>query len=303
MIMQFKWLKKKKKNISILIVPDDYSEPISLRVSTTTLKLLIVVAIILTVHSILGAVFYWRYALLQRENNQLTKEKARLEKENSKVNKIVEQFAGLQRFADKLKTSMGINSINNNQTGDLSVLEPESSPLLQEPPDFWESSKQSPSSSLKNKLNFIMQRQSSLHDLVPHLPTLLPVDGFITCSFDDFNKMEVLHRERHLGIDIAAKKGSVIKAAGDGLIVFADWTPELGNLIIIYHGGNIFSRYGHNLRLLKTHGWVHKGEPIALLGSSGRTSSGPHLHFEIWENGIPVDPVKYIFALQKKDKI
>ena len=90
----------------------------------------------------------------------------------------------------------------------------------------------------------------------------------------------------------------MIKAAGSGTIVFANWTPDLGNLIIVYHGSDIFTYYAHNMRLLKLEGMVKKGEPIALLGSSGETSSGPHLHFEIWRDSKPVDPKEYIFSLQ-----
>ena len=104
------------------------------------------------------------------------------------------------------------------------------------------------------------------------LPTLLPVEGLISLGFDDINLAEPQIRDKHFGIDIVAKRGSVIKASGEGTIVFADWTPDLGK--------------------------VRKGDPIALLGNSGETSSGPHLHFEIWRDSKPVDPKEYLFSLQ-----
>jgi murein DD-endopeptidase MepM/ murein hydrolase activator NlpD len=128
-----------------------------------------------------------------------------------------------------------------------------------------------------------------------NLPTLLPVEGFLT---SDFKKESWFIPKTHTGIDIAAKKGSVVRAAGAGVIIFANWTFDLGNLIIVDHGDGVFSYYGHNQRILKGEkSYVKKGEAIALLGSSGR-SSGPHLHFEIWKDGVPVDPKEFILAFQ-----
>jgi murein DD-endopeptidase MepM/ murein hydrolase activator NlpD len=85
-------------------------------------------------------------------------------------------------------------------------------------------------------------------------------------------------------------------------VVFANWTYVWGNLVIIHHGENIFTYYGHNDRLLahdKT--FVKKGEPIALLGNSG-LSSGPHLHFEVWKDGAPIDPRQVLLTLRANSK-
>ncbi len=115
----------------------------------------------------------------------------------------------------------------------------------------------------------------------------VPVKGLITNEFDSKN--------RHYGIDIVAKTNEAIKATLAGTVVYADWTLEKGYVIGIQHAGNFFSLYKHNSALLKKEGdLVKAGEPIAIIGQSGELSTGPHLHFELWFNGTPINPKDYI---------
>ena len=101
--------------------------------------------------------------------------------------------------------------------------------------------------------------------------------------------------EKHYGVDIAASKESIVKSVLEGTVIFADWTTETGHTIAIQHSGNLISVYKHNSTLLKQVGSLLKaGEPIAVSGDSGELSSGPHLHFELWHNGTPVDPEEYV---------
>lgn len=94
----------------------------------------------------------------------------------------------------------------------------------------------------------------------------------------------------HPGIDIAVASGSYVRAAGDGRVVEAAFDPVYGLSILIDHGNNIRTRYGHALHLIPQRGWmVRQGEVIALSGSTG-ASTAPHLHFEILKDGNPVDP-------------
>jgi murein DD-endopeptidase MepM/ murein hydrolase activator NlpD len=118
-------------------------------------------------------------------------------------------------------------------------------------------------------------------------PALMPAEGYTTRGFDP--------DRRHFGLDIAAKKGSTVSAAADGYVVFSGWTQEDGYQVIISHIGGFLTFYKHNQSLLKPASVsVKRGEPIALLGNSGQTSSGPHVHFEVWKNGTPVDPRVYL---------
>lgn len=114
-----------------------------------------------------------------------------------------------------------------------------------------------------------------------------PVKGTITSGFDI--------REKHYGVDIVAPENEAIKAASDGTVVFANFTTETGYVIAIQHGNNLLTMYKHNSSLLKKTGEsVKAGDVIAIIGNTGEHTTGPHLHFELWYNGTPVDPQKYV---------
>ncbi|MCF6214329.1 MAG: M23 family metallopeptidase [Flavobacteriaceae bacterium] len=114
-----------------------------------------------------------------------------------------------------------------------------------------------------------------------------PVLGSIT---QDFNI-----KEKHYAIDIAVKTGTPVKSAADGTIIFAEWTVETGYVIIIEHTNGFLSVYKHNATILKKQGdLVTSGEVIATVGSTGEFTTGPHLHFELWNDGYPIDPSQFI---------
>jgi murein DD-endopeptidase MepM/ murein hydrolase activator NlpD len=101
-------------------------------------------------------------------------------------------------------------------------------------------------------------------------------------------------RELHKAYDIAARKGTPILATADGVVTFAGKKGLYGNFMVIDHGHGMKTRYGHCQKFLKKRGdKVKRWEPIALLGNTGR-STGPHVHYEVHLNGIPVNPEKYI---------
>lgn len=100
--------------------------------------------------------------------------------------------------------------------------------------------------------------------------------------------------EQHKGIDVAGKEGSDVLATGDGVVIWAEERSGYGNLVEIDHGNGIVTRYGHNKALLVAVGdTVRKGQPIALMGSTGR-STGPHVHIEVLRDGKQVNPSKYL---------
>ncbi len=100
---------------------------------------------------------------------------------------------------------------------------------------------------------------------------------------------------QHYGTDILAPKNTPVKAALDGYVFMSDWTLETGHTIGVQHAYNLISFYKHNSALLKESGdFVNSGEALAIIGNSGTLSSGPHLHFELWHNGKPVNPSDYI---------
>lgn len=114
-----------------------------------------------------------------------------------------------------------------------------------------------------------------------------PLEGQISQSFDK--------KSGHLGLDIVGAKNDPVKSTLDGTIIFADWTTDGGHEIHIQHSSNIVSVYKHNSYLLKKTGdRVRAGDPVAIMGNTGSQTDGPHLHFEIWVNGKPVDPQNYL---------
>lgn len=114
-----------------------------------------------------------------------------------------------------------------------------------------------------------------------------PVVGVISAQFDP--------KKDHNGVDVLAPKNTPIKAIRAGNIIHAGWNMQTGNTIGVQHGDNVVSFYKHNSVLLKKEGeFVNAGEVIAIIGNTGTLSDGPHLHFELWQNGIPLNPQDYI---------
>ncbi len=115
-----------------------------------------------------------------------------------------------------------------------------------------------------------------------------PLKGVVSSKFSPV--------DNHFGTDIIAEPKSIVSAVLDGTVIMAGWTLEAGYIIEIQHGNNIISVYKHNTELLKDIGTVvSAGETISIIGNSGELyTSGPHLHFELWHNGTPIDPEKYI---------
>jgi len=114
-----------------------------------------------------------------------------------------------------------------------------------------------------------------------------PVVGTLT---DGYNL-----KTKHFAVDIAVEKGTPVKSVADGTVLFAEWTAQTGHVIIVEHTGGYISIYKHNTALHKEQGdLVTSGEVIASAGDTGELSTGPHLHFELWSDGYPVNPVNYI---------
>lgn len=114
-----------------------------------------------------------------------------------------------------------------------------------------------------------------------------PVQGPITEKYNA--------KEKHFAVDIALAKNTPIKAVANGTVIFADWTPTNGNVIILRHNNEFLSVYKHCESLTISQGEVVRtSEVIAIAGSTGEQSTGIHLHFELWKDGYPIDPTQFI---------
>lgn len=114
-----------------------------------------------------------------------------------------------------------------------------------------------------------------------------PITGFVSNSFN--------LREGHFGVDIVTRKNEPVKCIADGTVIMASWTQDSGYVIAVQHRANLISVYKHNADLLKKVGnFVNAGEIISIVGNTGELTDGPHLHFELWYNGNPVNPEDFI---------
>ncbi|MGA1861674.1 peptidoglycan DD-metalloendopeptidase family protein [Deferribacter thermophilus] len=150
----------------------------------------------------------------------------------------------------------------------------------------------------------IEKKQNSLSELINFLeeqrlmtlstPSIWPVRGWISSKFGYRISPFTGRRVFHEGVDIAARYGAPVKATAKGIVIYAGYKPGYGKLVTIDHGFGYVTRYAHNSKILVKVGQrVNKGDIIAKVGSSGH-STGPHVHYEVLVNGVPVNPLEFI---------
>ena len=136
----------------------------------------------------------------------------------------------------------------------------------------------------RERFNLSLGMKEQNHDYYHFFP---PVEGIVTQSFDE--------KKRHYGTDIVAKANAKVAAVLDGVVIFTDWTVKTGYVTQVQHTNDLISVYKHNSILLKKQGdYVRAGEVLGVVGNTGEESSGPHLHFELWRAGNPLNPENFI---------
>lgn len=292
--------KKRQRRISVLLIPDDNAEPYSFRLNWGIARLLLIIGGIILLHLVGGIIGYAKLYSTYRENIELERSNTRLLEDNKRVYRLAAQLEDMNKDQSKIMNLLGVEGRNGHRDRvDLteSAANNEREELRQV---------QSVASQITNRVseaattpavkgNFIRARKSEDAKYSPSWPSLLPVEGYLSREFE----LDPLGSSNsHEGIDIAAKQGTLVLAAGEGRVVYAGWHQELGNVVILHHGNDLFTTYGHNERLLvREREQVKRGEAIALVGNTGR-SSGPHLHFEIWQDGKAINPLQIILALR-----
>ena len=136
----------------------------------------------------------------------------------------------------------------------------------------------------RERFNLSLGMKEQNHDYYHFFP---PVEGIVTQSFDE--------KKRHYGTDIVAKANAKVAAVLDGVVIFTDWTVKTGYVIQVQHTNDLISVYKHNSILLKKQGdYVRAGEVLGVVGNTGEESSDPHLPFELWRAGNPLNPENFI---------
>ena len=149
----------------------------------------------------------------------------------------------------------------------------------------------------KERLPVLMEKLEKERNLLLATPSIWPAKGWLASKFGYRSSPFAKAKDRvfHKGIDVSANIGTPIYATANGTVTFSGHRGSLGKMIVIDHGHGLVTKYAHNHKLLKKKGdTVKRGDHIALVGNTGR-STGPHVHYEVHLNGMPVNPLNYIF--------
>jgi murein DD-endopeptidase MepM/ murein hydrolase activator NlpD len=287
----------RKRYLSLIYVPDQDADPKSVSMSYAKGRILAFLLALLGLHILWGFFGYYRVARLESQRRSLIRENADLKVSNRRIDEIEKEFARIKRTDEKIRKAFGVTLGVGEQPArgaepDRAVsarTQAETAVVAEEPAGAVKAVDNAP-------LILVSRREAA--DFNPEdLPTRLPVNGVMTTRYRESGTQA---RRNHRGIDIAAPKGTVIQAAGSGVVLFSDWTPDLGNLVIVSHGMGYMTYYAHAQKSLVEQGMrVKKGQPIALVGSSG-ISSAPHLHFELWKDGESINPEEFLYAAQRE---
>jgi murein DD-endopeptidase MepM/ murein hydrolase activator NlpD len=217
------------------------------------------------------------FSKLKKENtelsNQLLAGQNRIEKLSARVNNIEDQAkklsktSGLQYAAD-IDTNIG----RGGPSDTFDVVEKNAEHL-------------------EDRLRSMDFELDNQRLVMSTTPKGLPVNGYMT---DQFGMRRFAgSTEFHPGLDIAVPSGTNVAATADGLVIYADWRNGYGNAVVIDHGHGLTTRYGHMSAIeVKPGQQVHRGDVIGRAGSTGR-STGPHVHYEVRENNLPLNPLKF----------
>jgi len=268
----------KRRSWTIVFVPDDESRPRQVRLSPAALRLLFSLVVLLIVVAGLGVATYSRVASIALETSGVIEENEYLTEQIEKVWELERLMADMLETDYKIRRQLGIE-FPEDWPGYNYQLGPES--------DLPEDSSLTRTAGAGSPV-----RETGFGEESAILFALPVARGWPTA---EFGQSEGNSSGPHTGLDIAARTGTPIRAAADGKVIFAGMDERYGFLCEIRHSNRLSTRYGHCARLVvREDQLVKKGEIVAYVGSSGRVTTGPHLHFEVLKNGRPVDPRDYL---------
>ena len=263
-----------KKYIDLLIVPQGQQPSHNFRISTSLIKLLVLLLTVWIIALIGATIFYGKLSHRAIQADILEQENEKLRDYNMRVVNIEKSFRKNQELVAKIASLAGVelDVINASlaSINDSTELDSTNRALI--------------AGIIGDNVPLTTEELEGMR-----VPKGRPLYGWITRGFIDDED-----NEKHKGVDIAVREGTPIVVTATGVVVFAGWDKDFGNIIIVDHENSFKTMYGHNQKNMTSKGEkVYKGDVIALSGNTGH-SSAPHLHYEIIKEGTAVDPSPYL---------
>ena len=264
------------KYIDFLVIPHGQEPSLNFRLRSWVVKLLIVGVAMWFIILIGVSIFYGHLSSRALAAGMLQEENEKLRDYNSRVIEIEKSFRKNLALVSRIASMAGVEIENVDAAVKAAYDSLQSDSLTQATIAGLPGDK-------------VPLSQEELEKM--RVPQGRPLYGWVTRGF---NPEQSDGKEKHDGIDIAVKEGTPIVVTATGTVSFSGWDKVFGNMIIVDHGNNFKTAYGHNQKNMVVKGQkVYKGDVIALSGDTGR-SSAPHLHYEVIKNGEPVDPLPYL---------
>ena len=269
-----KFLKKAFTPITIMLIPHTDRKSLSIKVPSVGILVSIILWLVGTVYVFSVAIDAFEYKRMKEKLNYYSSQFIEIKTTMAGLKKAEGDFQKLFSLKSREKV---LEHIDTSDTGSIDMEQ------------------------LKLQIKITMSTvgeikdyMSQQRDLYVSTPKGWPIEGRITSGFGNREHPRSGEPQFHTGVDIASEPGRPVRATADGIVSFADWSGGSGNLVALEHGFGFSTYYAHNKMLnVKVGQKVKRGDIIGYIGSTGN-STGPHVHYEIWREGKPMNPSNYL---------
>ena len=267
-----------RRDLSVIIVPHDRERSRTIETSYRRLKIVGGLLVIVVAGIVVALVHYSLLLRRMGEMEELRAENLALRKRTALMDELNLRLKGYETYVERINTLLGVSIKDTG--GSYGEEETEVSPAARKEKEAIAANKE--------KALFVISLEREIPSEWP-----LTRRGFVTRGY-------VWDSSYHPGIDIAVPVNTPVRATASGLVVDQGWDNIYGNYVKLRHGEGYTTVYSHNSRVIVREGeWVRNGDIIAFSGNTGR-SNAPHLHYEGWIKGIPVDPQPFLLGNRKE---